>query len=78
MKVEIHEIEERKNQHINELMKNNSVRDIFLYDTFGGLVEPTEHDFTCKDAKIYQMNKDQVYNYWKSHIVNEKINRLEE
>ena len=23
MKVEIHEIEERKNQHINELMKNH-------------------------------------------------------
>jgi len=59
---------------INELMKNNSVRDIYLYDTFGGLVEPTEHDHTRKDAKLYQMNKDEVYNIWKSKIINEKVN----
>jgi len=59
---------------INELMKNNTVRDIYLYDTFGGLVEPTEYDYTCKDAKLYQMNKDDVYNMWKSNIINEKEN----
>lgn len=59
---------------INELMKNNVVRDIYLYDTFGGLVEPTKYDYTCKDTKLYSMNKDEVYNIWKSHIVNEKIN----
>lgn len=59
---------------INELMKNGVIRDIYLYDTFGGLVEPSEHDFTCKDAKIYQMNKDEVYNTWKSHIINENTN----
>jgi len=55
---------------INELMKNNSVRDIYLYDTFSGLVKPTEYDYTCKDAKLYKMNKDEVYNMWKSHIIN--------
>ena len=59
---------------INELMKNNAVRDIYLYDTFGGLVEPSEYDYTCKDAKIYQMNKEEVYNTWKSKIITEKIN----
>ncbi len=59
---------------INELMKNNSVRDIYLYDTFGGLVEPSEYDYTCKDAKLYQMNKDEVYNTWKSYIINESVN----
>jgi hypothetical protein len=59
---------------INELMKNNAVRDIYLFDTFGGLVEPTEYDYTCKDAKIYQMNKDEVYNTWKNQIINEKVN----
>jgi len=59
---------------INELMKNNVVRDIYLYDTFGGLVEPTEYDYTCKDAQLYQMNKDDVYNTWKSQIINEKTN----
>jgi O-methyltransferase len=59
---------------INELMKNNSVRDIYLFDTFGGLVEPTEYDYTCKDAKLYQMNKDEVYSTWKNHVINEKVN----
>ena len=59
---------------INELMKNNSVRDIYLFDTFGGLVEPTEYDYTCKDAKLYQMNKDQVYTTWKNQVINEKVN----
>ena len=60
---------------IDELMKNNCVRDIYLYDTFGGLVEPTEYDYTCSDSKICQMNKDEVYNTWKSQIVNDKVNR---
>lgn len=59
---------------IQELMKNNVVRDIYLYDTFGGLVKPTEYDYTCKDAKLYSMDKDEVYNTWKKHIVNDKIN----
>ena len=59
---------------INELLKNNAIRDIYLYVTFGGLVEPTEYDYTCKDAKIYQMNKDEVYITWKNHVINEKIN----
>jgi hypothetical protein len=59
---------------INELMKNNAVRDIYLYDTFGGLVEPSEYDYTCQDAKLYQMNKDEVYNTWKCHVIDEKTN----
>jgi len=59
---------------INELMKNNSVRDIYLYDTFTGLVEPSEHDYTCNDATLYKMSKDDVYNTWKSQIINEKVN----
>lgn len=59
---------------INELMRNNCVRDIYLYDTFSGLVEPSEYDYTCKDAKLYQMSKDEVYNVWKSQKINEKVN----
>ena len=59
---------------INELMKNNAIRDIYLYDTFGGLVKPTEYDYTCKDTKFYAMNKDEVYNTWKSNIISENIN----
>ena len=59
---------------INELMKNNTVRNIYLYDTFGGLVEPSEYDYTCKDAKIYSMNKDEVYNTWKNFKITDSIN----
>jgi O-methyltransferase len=59
---------------IDELMRNNVVRDIYLYDTFGGLTKPTEYDYTCKDAVYYSMSKEDVYNTWKHHIINEKIN----
>ena len=59
---------------INELMKNNAVRDIYLYDTFGGLVEPSKFDYTCKGAVLYSMNKDDVYNTWKSNIIDKKTN----
>jgi hypothetical protein len=63
-------------QHIwiNELIRQNAVRDIYLYDTFGGLVEPGEYDYTCKDASLFQMNKDDVYNTWKSQIIDKNTN----
>ena len=59
---------------INELMKHNCVRDIYLFDTFSGLVEPSEHDYTCKGAQLYQMTKEEVYDMWKNHIIDEKTN----
>jgi hypothetical protein len=61
---------------INELMKTNSIRDIYLYDTFGGLTEPSQYDYTCKDSKLYKMNKTQVHNLWKSMIISENVNGL--
>ena len=59
---------------INELIKNNTVRDIYLYDTFAGLTEPGENDYTCKDAVLFNMSKENVHNEWKSKIVNETTN----
>ena len=59
---------------ITELMKQNAVRDIYLYDTFSGLVKPTEHDYTCNNAVLYQMNKDEVLNMWKNHVINDTVN----
>ena len=59
---------------ISELMKNNVVRDIYLYDTFGGLVEPSEFDYTRDDAVIYKMSKEKVHSEWKARIVTDKIN----
>ena len=59
---------------IKELQRNNTVRDIYLYDTFGGLTEPSEHDYTCPDATIYKMSTDEVYNTWKSQQISDTIN----
>ena len=59
---------------INELQRQNAIRDIYLYDTFGGLVEPSEYDYTCNDAKLYTMTKDEVHNMWESQKITEKIN----
>lgn len=60
---------------INELMKQNTTRDIYMYDTFGGLVKPAEHDYTCQDATIYKMSKEEVLKTWERNIVNEKVNK---
>jgi len=59
---------------IDELMSRNTVRDIYMYDTFGGLVEPTEKDFTCEGATIYQMSKEKVREIWNSLIIDKKTN----
>jgi hypothetical protein len=59
---------------ISELMKNNTVRDIFLYDTFSGLVEPSDYDYTCENATLYKMNKKEVHDMWESQKINDKIN----
>jgi O-methyltransferase len=59
---------------IHELQKTNTVRDIYLYDTFEGLVEPGEHDYTCENNIHFDMNKDLVKDVWKNHIINDKTN----
>lgn len=59
---------------INELIKNNKYRDIYLYDTFSGMVEPGEYDYTRNDAILYSWNKEETYNYWKNNIIDENTN----
>ena len=54
---------------IDELMKRNTTRDIYLYDTFGGLTIPGDYDYTRDDAKLYKMDKKQVHTFWKDRIV---------
>ena len=51
---------------ISELQKRNEVRDIFLFDTFEGLTEPGENDFTTKEAVLYTMGRDKVYQHWEN------------
>lgn len=48
------------------LQKNLPLRDIYLFDTFEGLTEPGEFDYTTSITNIYKMSKDQVKNEWTS------------
>lgn len=59
---------------INELMKHNQVRDIYLYDTFAGLTKPTEYDYTCDVARHYTMNNEDVQKCWDSHKITDTVN----
>jgi hypothetical protein len=59
---------------IHELMKHNMNRDIYLFDTFAGLTEPGEYDYTCKNAVQFKMDKNEVYNNWNARKVDEKTN----
>lgn len=54
----------------------NRYRDIYLFDTFQGLTKPGEFDYTCKNATIYKMDKDQVHAEWEKRIidVNKNLN----
>ena len=70
-------VESGKFEHIwiNELMKHGAVRDIYLYDTFGGLTKPSEYDYTCDGARLYSMTSNQVLNRWEKNIINKKLNK---
>lgn len=52
---------------INELLQNNEYRDIYMYDTFTGLTEPSEHDYTCQGSIYYNMNSSSVKEYWSAN-----------
>ena len=50
---------------IEELNKINEKRNIYMYDTFTGMVQPTNKDFTLDTTVLYHADKDQTFNYWK-------------
>ena len=58
---------------INELKKNNTVRDIYMYDTFSGLTIPGKYDYTCENAS-WNMNKDEVLKTWEKQIIDNNTN----
>jgi hypothetical protein len=52
---------------IDRLKRRNTARDIYMYDTFAGLTEPSE-----KDVGIYNgMNAQDVLLEWRRHNVND-------
>ena len=64
MKVEIHEIEERKNQHINELMKNHE-------DAFKEMKE-YYNDITRENLELIRMHKEKLVDI-RNQIVQNQI-----
>lgn len=59
---------------IKELQQHNQVRDIYMYDTFGGLTEPGDYDYTRDTTGFYTMSKEEVHKEWEKHIINDKTN----
>jgi len=59
---------------ITELMKRNQLRDLYLYDTFGGLTKPGEYDYTCANASIYSMGNTEVLRSWEERQLGDKVN----
>lgn len=61
---------------INRLQEKSAVYDIYLFDTFAGLTEPGEHDYSCDDAYLWVINQEDMYNTWKSKIIDDKTNGM--
>ena len=59
---------------ITELKRQNQIRNIFLYDTFTGLTEPSQFDYTRPDAVYYSMCANDVKKTWQSQIIDTKTN----
>ena len=60
---------------IEELKKYDKIVNIYLYDTFTGLTEPSIFDYTRPDAVYYSMDALSVKNMWESQKVNDKLNK---
>lgn len=56
------------------LLKNNQVRDIWMYDTFQGLTKPGVNDFTAETATLYKMSSEEVLSYWESSFIDDTHN----
>ena len=59
---------------IRELKKQNEKRHMYLYDTFAGLTEPNEKDFTVQESTQYTMTKDEVYKIWTANKQSDTVN----
>lgn len=56
------------------LAHDYSIRDIYLYDTFAGLPEPSERDKTLENNGLFRMSADEVKKRWKKSNRENDIN----
>jgi hypothetical protein len=59
---------------ITELKQRNLTRDIYMFDTFGGLTAPGTNDFTSTETPFYKMTNEEVVEEWNKHVVTEGLN----
>jgi len=50
---------------LNQL--SSQPRHIFMYDTFKGMVPPSEHDFTHNDTVLYNSTREETFLCWKNY-----------
>ena len=61
---------------IETMQKNNTARDIYMYDTYKGLTEPCEFDYTVDGNHMFTMSRDEVLNTWKKNVIDETTNNF--
>jgi hypothetical protein len=49
---------------VRRLKERYALRHIYMFDTFAGLTEPSDKDFSVPDSSQYTMSADQVKNEW--------------
>ena len=59
---------------ITELVQRNLTRDIYMFDTFGGLTVPGVNDYTSTETPFYKMTNEEVVEEWNKHVVTDKVN----
>jgi hypothetical protein len=59
---------------INRLKERSAVYDIYLFDTFAGLTEPGEHDYSCDDATIWVIDNAEIRKTWEQNKISETVN----
>jgi len=55
------------------MMSDKSDREIWMYDTFAGLVEPSKYDRTVAGATLYTMSAEEVAQEWKRNATGDAI-----
>jgi hypothetical protein len=61
---------------IEKLKERNEVRQIYMYDTFAGLTEPSEKDYTVADTVLPPMTEEEVRNWWLEAKISETENKI--
>lgn len=59
---------------INELLRHNTFRDIYMFDTFSGLTRPTINDYACDTGPVFYQNNNSVIQEWENKKINEYVN----